>query len=236
MNPLTREWVDKAEADFILDAALAHLRAADPVLGGLIEQIGPYVLQRDPDHFYALFSSIVAQQISVRAAATIMGRVDALFPAQEGITAEGVLAASPEALRAVGLSSMKTRYVLDLAERVADGRLDLERLASLDDDAVIAELVQVRGIGRWTAEMFLTLLSGGPMCCRSMIWASGWQSSNIMASTSYRRPSNCAPSALAGRRTALSPPGTCGVRAAPSHAASSSRYSAERLGLCSCPR
>jgi DNA-3-methyladenine glycosylase II len=143
-----------------LDAALAHLRAADPVLGCLIEQIGPYVLQRDPDHFYALFSSIVAQQISVRAAATIMGRVEALFPTQEGITAGGVLAAGPEALRAVGLSSMKTRYVLDLAERVADGRLDLERLASLDDDAVIAELVQVRGIGRWTAEMFLIFALG----------------------------------------------------------------------------
>jgi DNA-3-methyladenine glycosylase II len=140
--------------------AAAHLRAADPVLGRLIEQIGPYVLQRDPDHFYALVSSIVAQQISVRAAATIMRRLEALFPAQEGITAEGVLAAGPEALRAVGLSSMKTRYVLDLAERVADGRLDLERLASLDDDAVIAELVQVRGIGRWTAEMFLIFALG----------------------------------------------------------------------------
>jgi 3-methyladenine DNA glycosylase/8-oxoguanine DNA glycosylase len=152
----------EAEADVILDAALAHLRAADPVLGGLIEQIGPYVLQRDPDHFYALFSSIVAQQISVRAAATIMGRVEALFPAQKGITAEGVLAAGPEALRAVGLSSIKTRYVLDLAQRVADGRLDLERLASLDDDAVIAELVQVRGIGRWTAEMFLIFALGRP--------------------------------------------------------------------------
>jgi DNA-3-methyladenine glycosylase II len=138
-----------------LDAALAHLRAADPVLGRLIEQIGPYVLQRDPDHFYALFSSIVAQQISVRAAATIMGRVEALFPVEEGITAEGVLAAGPEALRAAGLSGVKTRYVLDLAQRVADGQLDLGRLATLDDDAVIAELVQVRGIGRWTAEMFL---------------------------------------------------------------------------------
>src|SRR4051794_7706814 len=125
-----------------LDDILAHLRAADPVLGCLIEQIGPYALQRDPNHFYALLSSIVAQQISVRAAATIMGRVEALFPIEEGITAEGALAAGPEALRAAGLSGMKTRYVLDLAERVAEGRLDLERLATLDDDAVIAELVQ----------------------------------------------------------------------------------------------
>ena len=138
-----------------MDAALVHLRAADPVLGCLIEQIGPYALQRDPNHFYALLSSIVAQQISVRAAATIMGRIEALFPVEEGITAEGALAAGPEALRAAGLSGVKTRYVLDLAQRVADGQLDLERLATLDDDAVIAELVQLRGIGRWTAEMFL---------------------------------------------------------------------------------
>ena len=79
-----------------LDAALAHLCAADPVLGCLIEQIGPYALQRDPNHFYALLSSIVAQQISVRAAATIMGRVEALFPIEEGITAEGALAAGPD--------------------------------------------------------------------------------------------------------------------------------------------
>src|SRR5439155_20781350 len=94
--------------------------------------------------------------------ATIMGRIEALFPAEEGITAEGVLAAGPEALRTAGLSGMKTRYVLDLAERVADGRLDLGRLATLDDDAVIAELVQVRGIGRWTAEMFLIFSLGRP--------------------------------------------------------------------------
>src|SRR5436309_1973094 len=64
--------------------ALAHLRAADPVLAGLIELVGPCALQRDPGHFYALLSSIVSQQISVRAAATIMGRVEALFPPGEG--------------------------------------------------------------------------------------------------------------------------------------------------------
>ncbi len=142
--------------------ALAHLRAADPILAGLIELVGPYALQRDPGHFYALLSSIVSQQISVRAAATIMGRVEALFRDGAGVTAQGVLALGPDPLRGAGLSGMKTRYVLDLAERVADGQLDLEQLATLDDEAVIAELIQVKGIGRWTAEMFLIFSLGRP--------------------------------------------------------------------------
>ena len=72
-------------------AALAHLRAADPVLGRLIDAVGPFAPQRDPSHFYALFSSIVSQQISVRAAATIMSRIEALFPTGEGMTAAGLL-------------------------------------------------------------------------------------------------------------------------------------------------
>jgi 3-methyladenine DNA glycosylase/8-oxoguanine DNA glycosylase len=143
------------EAQAIESAALAHLRAVDPVLGRLIDVVGPFTLQRDPSHFYALFSSIVSQQISVRAAATIMSRIEALFPPGEHLTAADVLALGAEPLRAAGLSGMKTRYVLDLSERAVDGRLDLDRLATLDDEAVIAELVQVKGIGRWTAEMFL---------------------------------------------------------------------------------
>jgi DNA-3-methyladenine glycosylase II len=148
------------EAQAIEGAALAHLRAVDPVLGRLIDAVGPFTLQRDPSHFYALFSSIVSQQISVRAAATIMSRIEALFPPGEHMTAAGVLALGAEPLRAAGLSGMKTRYVLDLSERAADGRLDLDRLATLDDEAVIAELVQVKGIGRWTAEMFLIFALG----------------------------------------------------------------------------
>jgi DNA-3-methyladenine glycosylase II len=143
------------EAQAIEVAALAHLRAVDPVLGRLIDAVGQFTLQRDPSLFYALFSSIVSQQISVRAAATIMSRIEALFPPGEHMTAAGVLAIGAEPLRAAGLSGMKTHYVLDLSERAVDGRLDLDRLATLDDEAVIAELVQVKGIGRWTAEMFL---------------------------------------------------------------------------------
>lgn len=144
------------------DAALAHLRAADPVLRRLIDRIGPYTLQRDPGHFYSLLSSIVSQQISVRAAAAVMSRVEALFPPDQGVTAARVLELGPEPLRAAGLSGMKTRYVLDLAERIVDGRLDLDRLAVLGDEEVVAELVRVKGIGRWTAEMFLIFSLGRP--------------------------------------------------------------------------
>ncbi len=137
------------------DDAIAHLRAADPVLARIIDEVGPCRLRRDPGHFYALFSSIVSQQISVHAAAAVMRRVEALFPADDGLTALGVMALGPEPLRAAGLSGQKARYVLDLAARVAGGTLDLDRLAGLDDEEVIAELTRVKGIGRWTAEMFL---------------------------------------------------------------------------------
>jgi len=137
------------------EAALAHLRSVDPVLARLIEAVGPFRLPHRPGHFYALLSSIVSQQISTRAAAAIMGRIEALFPPDDGVTAEGVLVLGLEALRGAGLSGPKTRYVLDLAERVANRELDLEGLATQDDEAIIAALVRVKGIGRWTAEMFL---------------------------------------------------------------------------------
>ncbi len=137
------------------EAALAHLQSVDPVLARLIEAVGPFQLPHRPGHFYALLSSIVSQQISTRAAAAIMGRIEALFPADDGIAAEGVLALGVGALRGAGLSGPKTGYVLDLAGRVANREIDLEGLAARDDEAVIAELVRVKGIGRWTAEMFL---------------------------------------------------------------------------------
>lgn len=141
-------------------AALQHLRSADPILARIIEQVGPFALRSQPSHFYALLSSIVSQQISTRAAATILGRVAALFPSAAELTPPAVLALGPEPLRAAGLSGMKARYVLDVSERLTDGRLDLSRLATLDDEAVIAELLPVKGIGRWTAEMFLIFSLG----------------------------------------------------------------------------
>jgi 3-methyladenine DNA glycosylase/8-oxoguanine DNA glycosylase len=155
MSSENRERAQVGYDPVAIAAALDHLRAADPILSRVIDAVGPFALQPDPNSFYALLSSIVSQQISVRAAATIMGRIEALFPADEGVTPEGVLALGPEPLRTAGLSGMKTRYVLDLAGRIVAGELDLERLAELDDEAVISHLVQVKGIGRWTAQMHL---------------------------------------------------------------------------------
>ncbi|MDQ3700714.1 MAG: DNA-3-methyladenine glycosylase [Chloroflexota bacterium] len=140
--------------------AVQHLRAADPIMARIIDLVGPFNLRSQPSHFYALLSSIVSQQISTKAAATILGRVVALFPSAADLTPLAVLALGPEPLRIAGLSGMKARYVLDLSERVSDGRLDLSRLETLEDEAVIAELLPVKGIGRWTAEMFLIFSLG----------------------------------------------------------------------------
>ena len=132
------------------EAALA-LRATDPVLGELIEQIGPLSHEAATDRFAELAGSIVSQQLSVKAADTIWGRFAALGP----VTPDAVLGLTEETLRGVGLSGAKARYVRDLAEHVSDGRLDLQALDHLADDEVIAVVTRVKGIGPWTAEMFL---------------------------------------------------------------------------------
>lgn len=111
------------------------------------------------DRFLALARSIMAQQISTRAAAAITTRLEqALGPA--GISADAILRAAPEILRQAGLSAAKARALYDLAERVHDGRVPLKRLHRLADEEVIAALLPVRGIGRWTAEMFLIFALG----------------------------------------------------------------------------
>src|SRR5579859_1889349 len=142
-----------------LDPLLAvdHLRAADPDLARLIEAVGPCRLEVEeaPSLFGALAEAIVYQQLTAKAAATIFGRVRALFPPASGdLVAERVLAASEESLRGAGLSRSKLLSLRDLARRVVDGRLPtLAELREMEDEAVIERLVTVRGIGRWTAEM-----------------------------------------------------------------------------------
>ncbi|MFI5010220.1 MAG: DNA-3-methyladenine glycosylase family protein [Solirubrobacterales bacterium] len=140
--------------------AIAHLRDADPVLAALIEDFGPRGLDdgRDGsphDHYGTLVRAIVGQQLSTKAAASIFARLTERYGGRTP-TPEEVLAADPEELRlAAGLSRPKVGYLRSLAEHVLSGELELERLDELDDEAVTAELVAVKGLGVWTAHMFL---------------------------------------------------------------------------------
>ena len=141
-------------------AEVRHLIAADGTLGELIERVGPIEQRLETDRYSSLANAIVAQQLSDKAASTIWGR---LVSALGGDPApERILAADDTTLRGAGLSGSKTAFLRDLAMRVADGSLDLERVATLPDDEVIAALTEVKGIGRWTAEMFLIFSLGRP--------------------------------------------------------------------------
>jgi methylated-DNA-[protein]-cysteine S-methyltransferase len=151
---------------FVPAAAVAHLRAADPVLARLIDEVGPFAMRLDraPTLFVALAEAIVFQQLTAKAAATIFARVRALFPrARHGPTAEQILRASDERLRAAGLSRPKLLALRDLARRTVDGALpSLAEIAGMTDEAAIERLVEVRGIGRWTAQMLLMFRLGRP--------------------------------------------------------------------------
>ncbi|MEA2700018.1 MAG: methylated-DNA-[protein]-cysteine S-methyltransferase [Myxococcales bacterium] len=145
---------------------VAHLRAADPALGRLIDAVGPFVMRMDRtgDLFATLAQAIVYQQLSGRAAATIFGRVRALFPdVPDGPTAEKILTASDEILRGAGLSRAKLLSLRDLAQRTQAGQLPtLDDIHEMEDEAIIESLTTVRGIGRWTAEMLLMFRLGRP--------------------------------------------------------------------------
>jgi DNA-3-methyladenine glycosylase II len=143
-----------------LEAAVSDLRAADPVLRGVIDRVGiDGVAQagagRPDDHYGALVRSIVGQQLSTKAARAIYARLTERFGGRTPTPAE-VLADDPDALRtAAGLSRAKVGYLRSLAEHVVDGSLELERLDELSDEDVIAELIAVKGLGAWSAHMFL---------------------------------------------------------------------------------
>ena len=133
------------------------LMRRDPVLGTAIKAIGPCLMaeRQRKDHLTALAGSIVSQQLSTKAAATIFGRFLALFPEGAPLSAPAIVALDDATLRGVGLSGQKVRYLRDLSERIIDGRLQLDAIESLEDEAVIERLTEVKGFGRWTAEMFL---------------------------------------------------------------------------------
>jgi DNA-3-methyladenine glycosylase II len=133
------------------------LMRRDPVLGSAIKTIGPCGMadRQRKDHLSALVGAIVSQQLSTKAAATIFGRLVALFPDQHITDAAAIAAQADAQLRAVGLSGQKVSYLRDLSARILDGRLNLDELDTLPDEAVIERLTAVKGFGRWTAEMFL---------------------------------------------------------------------------------
>jgi DNA-3-methyladenine glycosylase II len=139
-----------------LRAAVRHLERADPVLAGIIERVGPcrYVQREKGSHLDALVRAIVGQQLSTKAASTIHSRVVALIDAEQPLP-EHWLALEDPALRAAGLSRQKIAYVRDLARHVQDGLLPVAQLHALDDDEAIRALTRVKGIGVWTAQMFL---------------------------------------------------------------------------------
>jgi DNA-3-methyladenine glycosylase II len=149
--------------------ARAELAASDPVMAGLVERLGEMSIDERqrrrgierPDAYGALLRTIVGQQLSTKAARTIHGRVLALFDGRTP-NPEELLAVSEEDLRAAGLSGRKVSYIRDLATHVLDGELELDRLEQLSDEEAIEEIVAVRGLGRWSAEMFLMFHLGRP--------------------------------------------------------------------------
>jgi DNA-3-methyladenine glycosylase II len=142
-----------------IERGVKHLRRADPVLRNVIRRAGPFTLKLRHDRFQALVFSIVSQQISGKAALSIRQKlIDRV--GLKGLTPEGVSALSMEDLRAVGLSKQKASYIRDLAERVRAGAVPLRHLARLSDDDVIEALIQIKGIGVWTAHMFLIFSLG----------------------------------------------------------------------------
>jgi len=165
-------------------AARRRLAASDPTMAALIERVGKIDIatrlrrrseERPADSYGALLRAIVGQQLSTKAARTIYGRVLELF---DGATPspEQLLEASEADLRGAGLSGRKVEYIRDLASHVIDGELELDRLEELSDEEVIEEIVAVRGLGVWTAEMFLLfhlerpdVLSGGDLGIRKAV-------------------------------------------------------------------
>lgn len=142
-------------------AAVRHLSRSDAALADVIQKIGPCGLVRRGGTFALLAKSILSQQISTHAARTIRRRLESLMPHRR-ISASGLAGLTDSQFQAAGISQQKRRYLRDLAAHVLDGRVSFRRLAQLSDEAVIEELIQVKGVGRWTAQMFLLAGLGRP--------------------------------------------------------------------------
>ncbi len=141
----------------ILHDGVRFLRR-DPALVKIIDSVGDYSLKKRNNHFAVLVESIISQQLATGAAEAIFSRFKALYP--KFPTASEILATRKSRLRSTGLSSMKVEYIKDLAKKVDKGKIKIRSLSKTSDEEVITHLTQVKGIGRWTAEMFLIFSLG----------------------------------------------------------------------------
>ena len=139
--------------------AVLHLRRQDKVLGAVIERVGPFKIKLQRDRFASLVRAIVAQQISWSAAKSILARLELLLSAG-GYSPEALLRLTPEKLRTAGVSPQKAGYILDLAAKVQAGLVRLSNAGRFSDEEIITDLTQVKGIGVWTAQMFLMFSLG----------------------------------------------------------------------------
>jgi DNA-3-methyladenine glycosylase II len=156
MAPLRSVSAQAAGSPVYWDDACRHLTRRDRVLKKLIPQFGEARLASRGDAFTTLARSIVGQQISVKAAQSVWDRFAAAVGGPpHGLAPKAVLAVTTPAMREAGLSARKCEYLQDLAQHFADGRAKPAQWGAMDDEAIVAELVAIRGIGRWTAEMFL---------------------------------------------------------------------------------
>jgi DNA-3-methyladenine glycosylase II len=134
--------------------AILHLKKSDPVMREIIERVGAYKIEHSEPGFGTLVRSIVNQQLSGRVANVILGRLTALLPDGK-ITPDAILKLTPARMRKAGLSKQKTAYIRDLARKTKQGHIQFETLADLSDLEVVEHLTRVKGIGVWTAQMFL---------------------------------------------------------------------------------
>jgi DNA-3-methyladenine glycosylase II len=133
--------------------ALDHLKKSDPTLRAIIEHVGPFRMQYGPAEFHSVAEAIIYQQLNGRAAETIFNRFAAV--AGDPLSPEGILKLTDEQMRSVGLSKQKSAYLRDLSEKTASGVLNFSPLTEMPDAEVIEHLTRVKGIGVWTAQMFL---------------------------------------------------------------------------------
>jgi DNA-3-methyladenine glycosylase II len=159
-------WFEESAEKNVWALAIRHLRRADPVMKSIIARVGPCTLSPRKDYFVVLCKSIFSQQLNTTVAATLFGRFCDLFPRRRPTPALVLKALTggvdDETIRRAGLSRQKRSYLVDLAQHFVDGEIPTRSFAGMEDEEIIEHLTRVKGIGRWTAEMFLIFVLNRP--------------------------------------------------------------------------